>query len=89
MKNQTYGMFTDEGNLMVARIVEAAQGLVKLDGDELNAWQFAYRELQKLEKGSFMKNGVENTFGEATDTDVREQVYEAVVQKQFEVPFYI
>jgi len=89
MKNQTYGMFTDEGNLMVARIVEAAQGLVKLDGDELNAWQFAYRELQKLEKGSFMKNGVQNTFGEATDTDVREQVYEAVVQKQFEVPFYI
>ena len=89
MKNQTYGMFTDEGNLMVARIVEAAQGLVKLDGDELNAWQFAYRELQKLEKGSFMKNGVENTFGEATDTHVREQVYEAVVQKQFEVPFYI
>ena len=89
MKNQTYGMFTDEGNAMVARIVEAAQGLVKLDGDELNAWQFAYRELQKLEKGSFMKNGVENTFGEATDTDVREQVYEALVQKQFEVPFYI
>ena len=89
MKNQTYGMFTDEGNLMVARIVEAAQGLVKLDGDELNAWKFAYRELQKLEKGSFMKNGVQNTFGEATDTDVREQVYEAVVQKQFEVPFYI
>ena len=89
MKNQTYGMFTDEGNLMVARIVEAAQGLVKLDGDELNAWQFAYRELQKLEKGSFMKNGVENTFGEATDTDVREQVYEAVVHTQFEVPFYI
>ena len=89
MKNQTYGMFTDEGNLMVARIVEAAQGLVKLDGDELNAWQFAYRELQKLEKGSFMKNGVENTFGEATDADEREQVYEAVVQKQFEVPFYI
>ena len=89
MKNQTYGMFTDEGNLMVARIVEAAKGLVKLDGDELNAWQFAYRELQKLEKGSFMKNGVQNTFGEATDTDVREQVYEAVVQKQFEVPFYI
>ena len=89
MKNQTYGMFTDEGNLMVARIVEAAQGLVKLDGDELNAWQFAYRELQKLEKGSFMKNGVQNTFGEATDTDVREQVYEAVVNKQFEVPFYI
>ena len=89
MKNQTYGMFTDEGNLMVARIVEAAQGLVKLDGDELNAWQFAYRELQKLEKGSFMKNGVENTFGEATDTDVREQVYEAIVTDDFSIPFYI
>jgi hypothetical protein len=89
MTQTSYGMFTDKGNYMVGRIVEAAQGLIKLDGDELNAWQFAYRELQKLEKGSFMKDGVENTFGEATDTDVREQVYEAIVQKQFEVPFYI
>jgi hypothetical protein len=44
----SYGMFTDKGNYMVGRIVEAALGLIMLDGDELNAWQFAYRELQKL-----------------------------------------
>ena len=81
MKNQTYGMFTSEGNYMVGRIVEAALGLIMLDGDELNAWQFAYRELQKL---SFA-----DEFGEATDTDVREQVYEAIVTDQFSIPFYI
>ena len=63
----SYGMFTDKGNYMVARIVEAAQGLIKLDGDELNAWQFAYRELQQL--------GYADEFGEATDTAVREIVY--------------
>ena len=64
----SYGMFTDKGNYMVGRIVEAALGLIKLDGDELNAWQFAYRELQKL---SFA-----DEFGEATDTAVRELVYD-------------
>ena len=77
----SYGMFTTKGNYMVGRIVEAAQGLIKLDGDELNAWQFAYRELQKL---SFS-----DEFGEATDTDVREQVYEAIVTDDFSIPFYI
>ena len=79
----SYGMFTTKGNYMVGRIVEAAQGLIKLDGDELNAWQFAYRELQKL--------GHSDEFGEATDTDVREQVYEAVVSDRGShlVPFYI
>ena len=79
----SYGMFTPEGNYMVGRIVEAAQGLIKLDGDEFNAWQFAYRELAKL--------GHSDEFGEATDTDVREQVYEAVVSDHGShlVPFYI
>jgi len=77
----SYGMFTDKGNYMVGRIVEAAQGLVKLDGDELNAWQFAYKELHKL---SFA-----DEFGEATDTAVREEVYEAVVTDHFNIPFYI
>ena len=43
-----YGMFTTNGNKMVGRIVDAAQHLIALDGDKLNAWQFAYRELQKL-----------------------------------------
>ena len=77
----SYGMFTPEGNYMVGRIVEAAQGLVKLDGDELNAWQFAYKELHKL---SFA-----DEFGEATDTAVREEVYEAIVTDDFNIPFYI
>ena len=67
----SYGMFTDKGNYMVGRIVEAALGLIMLDGDELNAWQFAYRELQKL---SFA-----DEFGEATDTAVREAVYDKLI----------
>ena len=80
MKNQTYGMFTPEGNYMVARIVDAAKKLVQQDGDQLTAWAFANRELSKL--------GFSDAFGEATDTDVREQVYGAVVTDQI-VPFYI
>ena len=80
MTNPTYGMFTPEGNYMVARIVDAGKKLVAEDGDTLNAWQFAYRELQKL---SYAKD-----FEECTDTDVREQVYGAVVTNQ-QVPFYI
>jgi hypothetical protein len=80
MKNQTYGMFTGEGNYMVARIVDAAKKLVEQDNDQLTAWAFANRELSKL--------GFSDAFGEATDTDVREQVYGAVVTDQI-VPFYI
>jgi|TARA_B110000967_G_scaffold168787_1_gene177908 hypothetical protein len=80
MKNQTYGMFTGEGNYMVARIVDAAKKLVEQDNDQLTAWAFANRELSKL--------GFSDAFGEATDTDVREQVYGAVVTDQL-VPFYI
>ena len=81
MANPTYGMFTPEGNMMVARIVDAGKKLVELDGDKLNAWQFAYRELQQL--------GYSDEFGEATDTDVREQVYSAIVTDEFSIPFYI
>ena len=88
MQNQNYEMFTPEGNAMVHRIVEAGRNLRMSDTDE-QVWTWTQHELSKLSKGSFMKDGVENTFGEATDTDVREQVYEAIVQKQFEVPFYI
>ena len=80
MKNQTYGMFTPEGNYMVARIVDAAKKLVQQDGDQLTGWAFANRELSKLV--------FSDAFGEATDTDVREQVYGAVVTDQI-VPFYI
>ena len=76
----SYGMFTTKGDYMVGRIVDAANKLKQLDGDQLTAWAFAYRELQKL--------GHADAFGEATDTDVREQVYGAVVTDQL-VPFYI
>jgi hypothetical protein len=55
--------------------------LIALDGDKLNAWQFAYRELQKL---SFAEG-----FEEATDTDVRDQVHGAVTDNSFNVPFNI
>ena len=65
---------------MVARIVDAAKKLVEQDNDQLTAWAFANRELSKL--------GFSDAFGEATDTDVREQVYGAVVTDQL-VPFYI
>ena len=76
-----YGMFTTKGNVMVGRIVDAGKKLVELDGDKLNAWQFAYRELQKL---SFAEG-----FEEATDTDVRDQVHGAVTDNSFDVPFNI
>jgi|TARA_B110000967_G_C18875301_1_gene557906 phosphosulfolactate phosphohydrolase-like enzyme len=81
MQNQTYGMFTPEGNYMVARIVEAGKKLVELDGDKMNAWQFANRELSKL--------GFAKDFEEATDTDVRDQVHGAVTDNDMDIPFYI
>ena len=81
MKNPTYGMFTPEGNYMVARIVDAGKKLVAEDGDTLNAWQFAYRELQKL---SYAKD-----FEECTDTDVREQVFSYVTEDYPTSNFYI
>ena len=80
MKNETFGMFTAEGNYMVGRIVEAARKIATADGDE-NGWRFGYRELSKL--------ATAEAFGEATDTDVREQVYDAIVKDHFKVPFYI
>ena len=69
MKNQTFGMFTAEGNYMVARIATAAEKLATADGVE-NAWRFAERELRKL--------ATADGFGEATDTDVRDQLHDVV-----------
>ena len=48
MQNKTYGMFTDRGNFMVHRIVQAAQSLVDQGDAQSQAWAFAYRELHKL-----------------------------------------
>jgi len=76
-----YGMFTTNGNKMVGRIAEAGKKLASEDGCGKNAWAFAYRELQKL---SYAKD-----FEEATDTDVREQVFSYVTADYPTSNFYI
>ena len=76
-----YGMFTTTGNKMVGRIAEAGKKLAPEDGCGKNAWAFAYRELQKL---SYAKD-----FEEATDTDVREQVFSYVTEDYPTSNFYI
>ena len=76
-----YGMFTTNGNKMVGRIAEAGKKMAALDFCSKNAWAFAYRELQKL---SYAKG-----FEEATDTDVREQVFSYVTEDYPTSNFYI
>ena len=76
-----YGMFTTNGNKMVGRIADAGKKLAAEDGCGKNAWAFAYRELQKL---SYAKD-----FEEATDTDVREQVFSYVTEDYPTSNFYI
>ena len=66
-----YGMFTDAGNQAVHAIVEQARASNK-------AWLEVYQELVRLAD-------VE-VFGEATDTMVREYVYDAL---KFESDFYV
>jgi len=76
-----YGMFTTNGNKMVGRIAEAGKKIAEMDHSGKNAWAFAYRELQKL---SYAKG-----FEEATDTDVREQVFAYVTADYPTNNFYI
>ncbi len=64
-----YSMFSKEGNELVGRIVDAANKLKLTDGAE-QAFAWADHQLTKLAYGENM--------GEATDTAVREAVYEAV-----------
>jgi hypothetical protein len=71
MQNQTYGMFTPEGNYMVGRIATAGEKMAQFDGAE-NAWRWAQRELSKL--------ATADEFGEATDTAVREEVHDVVIR---------
>ena len=68
MKN--FAMFTAEGNELVARIAAAGKKLRAADGVD-SAWEFCLRKLEALSYGE--------GFEEATDTAVREAVYEAVV----------
>lgn len=65
-----YAMFTKEGNELVHRIVEAGVALRKFDSFE-RVWEWAEHELIKL--------GHAEGFEEATDTAVREAVYEKLI----------
>lgn len=67
-----YGMFTDVGNDAVDAIVRSAR-VLKL------SWPQVYQELEDLSRK------FPNDFGEATDTAVRECVYDAL---GFESSFY-
>ena len=67
MKTPNYDMFTAKGNYMVHRIVEAGRKLRMSDSDE-QVWAWTMRELNKL--------ATADKFGEATDTAVREMVYD-------------
>mgnify|MGYP007019971734 CR=1 FL=1 len=62
---RSFGMFTDEGNNAVAFIVDYHRAWN-------NSWPVVYQNLQDLAKSDPTK------FGEATDTMVREMVYDAL-----------
>ncbi len=60
-----FGMFTDEGNHVVAFIVDYHRA-------NNNSWPVVYQNLCDLAKSDPTK------YGEATDTMVREMVYDAL-----------
>jgi len=68
-----FGMYTAQGNIMVAEVVDRARR---------NRWTWpqTYAALEQLSR-----NHVE-VAGEATDTAVREIVYDTL---NFDTPFYI
>jgi hypothetical protein len=68
-----FGMFTKEGNVAVGMIVEIAQ---KKGWD----WKRTYAELCVLAHSDAQ------LYGEATDTAVREYVYDAL---KFDTEFYV
>ena len=65
-----YAMFTKEGNKKVAAIVAAAQALAKFEPIE-RAWDWTQIQLHDLSQ--------RKEFEEATDTAVREAVYNAII----------
>ena len=71
--SESYGMFTEEGDILVDGIVEVAKGT---DAD----WSWVLDKLYKL--------GETEGFGEATDTMVREAVFDAIGYSN-DTPFYI
>jgi hypothetical protein len=72
LTNMDYGMFTQEGNALVDRVVVEA----RRSGWD---WPKTYRHLELLSKAHPC------TAGEATDTAVREVVYTTL---QFDTSFY-
>lgn len=70
IKSNDYGMFTEEGNIAVAAIVTVARA-------GRLTWPETYKLLSRL-------SAIEK-YGEATDTEVREMVYDALA---FETSFY-
>jgi len=69
-----YGMFTDAGNLAVHGIVEGAK-------IKKSTWAEVYHALVAI---SYVEG-----YGEATDTAVREYVYDAIGAYEREEDFYI
>lgn len=68
-----FAMFTAEGNALVERIATAGRELSGVDGPQNPtelALQWAFRELDKL--------GAAEGYEEATDTAVREAVYDYI-----------
>ena len=67
-----YGMFTKQGDAAVAKIVDEARALYEVSEYGLETvWNWALNELEALGE----LEGCE----EATDTDVRERVYHAII----------
>jgi len=71
--SNSYSMFTEAGDMLVDGIVEAAKG-AKAD------WPGVYKKLEILSKAK--------GFEEATDTMVRENVFDAIGYDN-DTPFYI
>ena len=68
---EQYGMFTDNGDFMVDRVVRAGLELGQRDAaSNAEIWQFVYSNLQRL--------AATEDFAEATDTVVREEVFGAL-----------
>ena len=68
---EQYGMFTETGDAMVDRVVRAGLKLAQeRAASNAETWLFVKRELAKL--------ATNEDFAEATDTVVREEVFDAL-----------
>lgn len=75
MKVQSFAMFSEAGNIAVGEIVEKSKA-------ENLTWLETYQLLVDLAEFDYEK------FGEATDTAVREMVYDAIGAGQRDEIFY-